>query len=59
MTLKEFSKSFTTKPNILIKRKHFDVIIVDTNSSIRVPDRDVDGKVIMKCVVVSEIELTK
>jgi predicted methyltransferase MtxX (methanogen marker protein 4) len=59
MTLKKFTKSLRTKPNILIKRKHFDVIIVDTNSSIRVSDRGVDGNIIVKCVVVSKTELGK
>lgn len=47
------------KHNIFIKRKRFDVIVIDTDSPIRVSDGDVDGEIVVKCVVVGEIESSK
>jgi hypothetical protein len=37
----------------------FDIIVVDTNYSVRVSDRDIESKIVVKCVVVGEIELSK
>lgn len=48
-----------SKPNIFIKRNCFDVIVVDPNYSVRVLDRDIESKIVVKCVVVCEIELSK
>lgn len=47
------------KYNIFIKRNRFDVIVIDTDSPIRVSDGDVDGEIVVKCVVVGEIESGK
>lgn len=48
-----------SKPNIFVKGNCFDVIVADTNYSVRVSDRDIESKIVVKCVVVCEIELSK
>lgn len=45
------------KRNIFIKRNRFDAIVIDSDSSVRVSDGDVDCEIVVESVVFGEIEL--
>lgn len=57
VSLVEPIEEFGIKPNVLVHRTRFDVVVVDPEALVWVADGDVEGEIVVERVVSGEVEL--